>query len=68
MTCCPVINSNAALLTVGESGGDIAGAVIAAFDGWQGNIYCLAVHPDHQRKGIARRLVLESPKGLRTPT
>ncbi|MQG54981.1 MAG: hypothetical protein FI710_08230 [SAR202 cluster bacterium] len=47
-----VINSNAALLTVGESGGGIAGAVIAAIDGWQGNIYCLAVHPDHQRKGI----------------
>tara|TARA_B100001964_G_scaffold38514_1_gene41880 strand:- start:2314 stop:2706 length:393 start_codon:yes stop_codon:yes gene_type:complete len=60
-----VINSNAALLLVAESEGSVAASVIAAFDGWRGNIYRLAVHPDHQRKGIARRLVLEAEEWLR---
>ncbi len=42
---------------VAESDGAFVGSVIAAFDGWRGNIYRLAVHPQHRRKGIARALV-----------
>jgi len=42
----------------------VAGSIIAGFDGWRGNIYRLAVHPDFQRRGIARRLVLEAEKWL----
>lgn len=38
----------------------VAGSIICAFDGWRGNIYRLAVHPEHQRKGIARSLVSEA--------
>ncbi len=42
---------------VADLGGQIVGLVIATFDGWRGNIYRLAVRPDHRRRGIARALV-----------
>jgi ribosomal protein S18 acetylase RimI-like enzyme len=35
----------------------IVGAVIAAWDGWRGNFYRLAVHPSHRRCGIATQLI-----------
>jgi ribosomal protein S18 acetylase RimI-like enzyme len=41
---------------VAESDGTVVGSIIAASDGWRGNIYRLAVHPDHRRRGIARQL------------
>ncbi|MDA0163764.1 GNAT family N-acetyltransferase [Solirubrobacter ginsenosidimutans] len=44
-------------LLVYESDQEIVGALIAAFDGWRGNMYRLAVTPGHRRAGIARRLV-----------
>ena len=34
--------------------------MIAAWDGWRGNIYRLVVAPGHRRRGIGRRLVLEA--------
>ena len=40
-----------------EVGGQVVGSIIAAFDGWRGHIYRLAVHPAFRRRGIARRLV-----------
>ena len=42
---------------VAEVGGQVVGSIIAAFDGWRGHIYRLAVHPAFRRRGIARRLV-----------
>jgi ribosomal protein S18 acetylase RimI-like enzyme len=35
----------------------IVGALIAAFDGWRGNLYRLAVAPHRRREGIAGELV-----------
>jgi ribosomal protein S18 acetylase RimI-like enzyme len=44
-------------LIVAEEDGRIVGALIAAWDGWRGNVYRLAVLPSHRRQGLARRLV-----------
>ena len=44
--------------------GQIVGSIIGTFDGWRGNIYRLAVHPDFRRRGVARALVAEVEKWL----
>ncbi len=54
----------AALLLVATIGDEIVGSVIGGWDGWRGNIYRLAVAPEHRRKGIARQLVAEVGKAL----
>jgi ribosomal protein S18 acetylase RimI-like enzyme len=55
---------NALLVAVDD--GAIAGAVIAAWDGWRGTIYRLAVAPSHQRRGLGTELVNTAVKRLRT--
>ena len=45
-----VIDSNASSLILAVVDGKIAGSVIPAFDGWRGNVYRLAVHPEFQRQ------------------
>ena len=60
-----VIDSNASSLILAVVDGKIAGSIIPAFDGWRGNVYRLAVHPEFQRRGIARRLVSEAEEWLR---
>src|SRR5712692_4471587 len=44
--------------------GAIVGSVIGGWDGWRGNIYRLAVAPEHRRKGVARRLIVEISAAL----
>jgi ribosomal protein S18 acetylase RimI-like enzyme len=51
-------------LLIAEAGGRIAGSVIAAWDGWRGSIYRLAVLPAHRRRGLGRQLVYEAEKRL----
>ena len=43
----------------------VVGSVLGGWDLWRGHIYRLAVHPEVQRRGIARRLVAEIEKRLR---
>jgi ribosomal protein S18 acetylase RimI-like enzyme len=42
---------------VAEIDGQIVGTAIGGFDGWRGNIYRVAVVPQHRRRGIARALL-----------
>lgn len=44
-------------LIVAEHDGRIVGSVIAAWDGWRGSIYRLAVVPEVRRQGTGRRLL-----------
>jgi len=52
-------------LLVAELDGDIVGAVIAAWDGWRGNIYRLAVRRECRRLGIGLQLVRAGEERLR---
>ena len=54
-----------ARLLLAEIEGCIAGSLIVTFDGWRGNMYRLAIRPDHQRRGIAQRLVTDAHTWLR---
>jgi ribosomal protein S18 acetylase RimI-like enzyme len=57
-------DSPAALL-VAERDAEIVGALIAAWDGWRGNMYRLAVRDDHRRRGIGLALVRTGEDYLR---
>ena len=59
-----VADSPAALL-VAERDGEIVGALIAAWDGWRGNMYRLAVREGHRRQGIGLTLVRGAEEYLR---
>ena len=48
-----------------EADGAIVGALIAAWDGWRGNMYRLAVTPASRRRGIALELVRCGEERLR---
>jgi ribosomal protein S18 acetylase RimI-like enzyme len=53
-----------ALLVAGSRSG-IVGSLIAAWDGWRGSFYRLAVHPEHRREGVATALLREGERRLR---
>lgn len=57
-------HSPASFLLLADDGGRLAGSVMGAFDGWRGNIYRLAVHPDYRRQGLAQALVAAADKRL----
>jgi ribosomal protein S18 acetylase RimI-like enzyme len=52
------------ILLVACDGDRIVGSLVAAFDGWRGNMYRLAVDPGARRQGIAHALVAEGERRL----
>jgi len=60
-----LIEGGAGALLVADRAGVVVGSVIAAWDGWRGNLYRLAVAPEQRRQGIARRLVAAGEEHLR---
>ncbi len=54
-----------AALLVAEQGREIVGALIAAWDGWRGNMYRLAVRHGYRREGIGLALTRAGEDYLR---
>lgn len=61
-----LIGDSPAALLVAERGGEIVGALIAAWDGWRGNMYRLAVSERHRREGIGIALARAGEEYLRS--
>jgi ribosomal protein S18 acetylase RimI-like enzyme len=51
-----LVDDSPAALLVAERKEEIVGVLIAAWDGWRGNLYRLAVRKSHRREGIALAL------------
>ncbi len=52
-------------LLVAELDGVLVGSLIAAWDGWRGSFYRLAVSPKHRRRGLATMLLRAGERRLR---
>jgi ribosomal protein S18 acetylase RimI-like enzyme len=59
-----LLASAPAALLVAEDGQLLVGTLIAAWDGWRGSFYRLAVVPGRRREGIATALVREGERRL----
>jgi len=60
-----LIAFDAGALLLAEIDGRVVGSLIAAWDGWRGNMYRLAVLPEHRRGGVASTLVRAGEERLR---
>jgi ribosomal protein S18 acetylase RimI-like enzyme len=60
-----LLSHDAGSLLVADADGGIVGALIAASDGWRGNMYRLAVHVEHRRAGVGLALVRAGEQHLR---
>lgn len=52
-------------LLVADDGGALVGTLIAAWDGWRGNMYRLTVLREHRRRGVGLTLVRAGEEYLR---
>jgi ribosomal protein S18 acetylase RimI-like enzyme len=60
-----LIEDSPAALLVAEREGEIVGALVAAWDGWRGNMYRLAVRKGWRREGIGIELTRAGEEYLR---
>jgi ribosomal protein S18 acetylase RimI-like enzyme len=60
-----LVSDSPAALLVAERGGEIVGALIAAWDGWRGNMYRLAVRDECRRVGVGTELIRAGEEYLR---
>jgi ribosomal protein S18 acetylase RimI-like enzyme len=60
-----LLSTDPEALLIAELEGVLVGSLIAAWDGWRGSFYRLAVTPEHRRKGLATMLLREGERRLR---
>lgn len=60
-----LVDDSPAALLVAERDREIVGALIAAWDGWRGNMYRLAVRDENRRQGIGLALTRAGEASLR---
>jgi ribosomal protein S18 acetylase RimI-like enzyme len=61
-----LVERDPSALLIAEDAGVVVGSVIAAWDGWRGSIYRLAVAPTHRRHGLGTTLVGAAEERLRS--
>jgi ribosomal protein S18 acetylase RimI-like enzyme len=61
-----LLDRDAESLLVAVDGDRLVGAIVAAWDGWRGSMYRLAVLPDHRRAGVGLELVNAAEDLLRS--
>jgi ribosomal protein S18 acetylase RimI-like enzyme len=61
-----LIAEDAGTLIVADAQGSVVGSIIAAWDGWRGNIYRLVVDPSRSRDGVGAQLIAGAEQRLRT--
>jgi GNAT superfamily N-acetyltransferase len=59
-----ILDAHRSRLFIASASAGMAGTLIAAFDGWRGHLYRLAVLPEHRRSGIGAALVAEAERWL----
>jgi ribosomal protein S18 acetylase RimI-like enzyme len=60
-----LLNADPQALLIAEVDGIVVGSLIAAWDGWRGSFYRLAVSPERRREGLATTLLAAGEKRLR---
>ena len=61
---CSLIAHDPRALLIAEEEGELVGSLIAAYDGWRGALFRLAVLPAHRRLGVGRALLAAGERSL----
>ena len=62
---CSLIAHDPTAVLVAVEGTELIGSLVAAFDGWRGMLFRVAVLPTRRRRGVGRALVAEGEQRLR---